>query len=143
MLGQKLTALNRVGVYVPGGKAAYPSSVLMNILPAKVAGVKEICMTTPCGRDGKSQPGCPCGSKEAGADRVFKIGGAQAIAAFAYGTESIPKVDKIVGPGNIYVALLQRKPYTEMSASTPSRGRARSLSLRTRQRIRGSWQPIS
>ena len=104
MLGQKLTALNRVGVYVPGGKAAYPSSVLMNILPAKVAGVKEICMTTPCGRDGKVNPVVLAAAKEAGADRVFKIGGAQAIAAFAYGTESIPKVDKIVGPGNIYVA---------------------------------------
>ena len=115
MLGQKLTALNRVGVYVPGGKAAYPSSVLMNILPAKVAGVKEICMTTPCGRDGKVNPVVLAAAKEAGADRVFKIGGAQAIAALAYGTESIPKVDKIVGPGNIYVALAKKAVYGHVS----------------------------
>ena len=115
MLGQKLTALNRGGVYVPGGKAAYPSSVLMNILPAKVAGVKEICMTTPCGRDGKVNPVVLAAAKEAGADRVFKIGGAQAIAAFAYGTESIPKVDKIVGPGNIYVALAKKAVYGNVS----------------------------
>ena len=115
MLGQKLTALNRVGVYVPGGKAAYPSSVLMNILPAKVAGVKEICMTTPCGRDGKVNPVVLAAAKEAGAYRVFKIGGAQAIAAFAYGTESIPKVDKIVGPGNIYVALAKKAVYGNVS----------------------------
>ena len=111
MLGQKLTALNRVGVYVPGGKAAYPSSVLMNILPAKVAGVKEICMTTPCGRDGKVNPVVLAAAKEAGADRVFKIGGAQAIAALAYGTEEIPKVDKIVGPGNIFVATAKKLLY--------------------------------
>lgn len=115
MLGQKLTALNRVGVYVPGGKAAYPSSVLMNILPAKVAGVKEICMTTPCGKDGKVNPVVLAAAKEAGADRVFKIGGAQAIAALAYGTESIPKVDKIVGPGNIYVALAKKAVYGNVS----------------------------
>lgn len=115
MLGQKLTALNRVGVYVPGGKAAYPSSVLMNILPAKVAGVKEICMTTPCGRDGKVNPVVLAAAKEAGADRVFKIGGAQAIAALAYGTESILKVDKIVGPGNIYVALAKKAVYGHVS----------------------------
>lgn len=115
MLGQKLTVLNRVGVYVPGGKAAYPSSVLMNILPAKVAGVKEICMTTPCGRDGKVNPVVLAAAKEAGADRVFKIGGAQAIAALAYGTESIPKVDKIVGPGNIYVALAKKAVYGHVS----------------------------
>ena len=115
MLGQKLTALNRVGVYVPGGKAAYPSSVLMNILPAKVAGVKELCMTTPCGRDGKVNPVVLAAAKEAGADRVFKIGGAQAIAALAYGTESIPKVDKIVGPGNIYVALAKKAVYGNVS----------------------------
>ena len=115
MLGQKLTALNRVGVYVPGGKAAYPSSVLMNILPAKVAGVKEICMTTPCGRNGKVNPVVLAAAKEAGADRVFKIGGAQAIAALAYGTESIPKVDKIVGPGNIYVALAKKAVYGNVS----------------------------
>lgn len=115
LLGQKLTPLARVGVYVPGGKAAYPSSVLMNILPAKVAGVKEICMTTPCGKDGKVNPVVLAAAKEAGADRVFKIGGAQAIAALAYGTESIPKVDKIVGPGNIYVALAKKAVYGNVS----------------------------
>ena len=115
MLGQKLTALNRVGVYVPGGKAAYPSSVLMNILPAKVAGVKEICMTTPCGRDGKVNPVVLAAAKEAGADRVFKIGGAQAIAALAFGTESIPRVSKIVGPGNIFVALAKKAVYGHVS----------------------------
>ena len=109
MLGQKLTALNRVGVYVPGGKAAYPSSVLMNILPAKVAGVREICMTTPCGKDGKVNPVVLAAAKEAGADRVFKVGGAQAIAAMAYGTESIGKVDLIAGPGNRYVTEAKRQ----------------------------------
>ena len=104
ILGQKVTALQRVGVYVPGGKAAYPSSVLMNIMPAKVAGVDEIIMVTPPGKDGKVTPTTLVAAKEAGADKVYKVGGAQAIAALAYGTESIPKVDKIVGPGNIYVA---------------------------------------
>ena len=105
MLGQKVTPLHRVGVYVPGGKAVYPSSVLMNILPAKVAGVDEIVMTTPPGKDGKINPNTLVAAKEAGVDVIYKVGGAQAIAAMAYGTESIPKVDKIVGPGNIYVAL--------------------------------------
>ena len=103
ILGQKVTALQRVGVYVPGGKAAYPSSVLMNIMPAKVAGVDETIMVTPPGKDGKVTPTTLVAAKEAGADKVYKVGGAQAIAALAYGTESIPKVDKIVGPGNIYV----------------------------------------
>ncbi|MCI1721344.1 MAG: histidinol dehydrogenase [Lachnospiraceae bacterium] len=111
LLGQKVTALNRVGVYVPGGKAAYPSTVLMNIVPAKVAGVPHIVMCTPCGRDGKVCPTTLVAAKEAGADEVYRIGGAQAIAAMAYGTESIPKVDKIVGPGNIYVALAKRAVY--------------------------------
>ncbi len=115
LLGQKIGPIASCGVYVPGGKAVYPSSVLMNILPAKVAGVKEICMTTPCGRDGKVNPVVLAAAKEAGADRVFKIGGAQAIAAFAYGTESIPKVDKIVGPGNIYVALAKKAVYGNVS----------------------------
>ena len=104
ILGQKVTALRRVGVYVPGGKAVYPSSVLMNIVPAKVAGVREIIMTTPPGADGKVNPVTLVAAKEAGATVVYKVGGAQAIAALAYGTESIPKVDKITGPGNIYVA---------------------------------------
>ncbi len=107
-LGQKLTPLERVGVYVPGGKAVYPSSVLMNIVPAKVAGVSEIIMTTPIGRDGKLNAAVLVAAKVAGADRIYKIGGAQAVAALAYGTETIPKVDKIVGPGNIYVALAKK-----------------------------------
>ncbi|MGN1267614.1 MAG: histidinol dehydrogenase, partial [Dorea sp.] len=104
MLGQKVTPLERVGVYVPGGKAAYPSSVLMNVIPAKVAGVDQIIMVTPPGKDGKVTPTTLVAAHEAGADAIYKVGGAQAIAALAYGTESIPKVDKIVGPGNIYVA---------------------------------------
>ena len=115
ILGQKVTALQRVGVYVPGGKAAYPSSVLMNVLPAKVAGVDEIIMTTPPGKDGKVTATTLIAAKEAGADRIYKAGGAQAIGALAYGTESIPKVDKIVGPGNIYVALAKKAVYGHVS----------------------------
>lgn len=115
MLGQKITPLERVGVYVPGGKAAYPSSVLMNIMPAKVAGVNEIIMVTPPGKDGKVTPTTLVAANEAGADRIYKVGGAQAIAALAYGTESIPKVDKIVGPGNIYVALAKKAVYGHVS----------------------------
>ena len=115
ILGQKVTPLQRVGVYVPGGKAAYPSSVLMNILPAKVAGVDEIVMVTPPGKDGKVTPTTLVAANEAGADVIYKVGGAQAIAALAYGTESIPKVDKIVGPGNIYVALAKKAVYGHVS----------------------------
>ncbi len=115
MLGQKVTALRRVGVYVPGGKAVYPSSVLMNIMPARVAGVEEIVMVTPPGKDGNVNPTTLVAAKEAGADAVYKVGGAQAIAALAYGTESIPKVDKIVGPGNIYVALAKKAVYGHVS----------------------------
>ncbi|MCR1918682.1 histidinol dehydrogenase [Frisingicoccus caecimuris] len=115
ILGQKVTPLTRVGVYVPGGKAAYPSSVLMNILPAKVAGVEQIVMVTPPGKDGKVNPGTLVAAKEAGADVVYKVGGAQAIAALAFGTESIPKVDKIVGPGNIFVALAKKAVYGYVS----------------------------
>ncbi|SHK39275.1 histidinol dehydrogenase [Hespellia stercorisuis] len=115
MLGQKVTPLQRVGVYVPGGKAVYPSSVLMNIMPAKVAGVDEIIMTTPPGKDGKINPTTLVAAKEAGATAVYKVGGAQAIGALAYGTESIPKVDKIVGPGNIYVALAKKAVYGHVS----------------------------
>ena len=111
ILGQRITPLNRVGVYVPGGKAVYPSSVLMNIVPAKTAGVKEVIMTTPPGKDGRVAPATLVAAMEAGADRVFKAGGAQAVAALAYGTESIPRVDKIVGPGNIYVALAKKAVY--------------------------------
>ncbi len=110
LLGQKISPLSRVGVYVPGGKAVYPSSVLMNVLPAKVAGVKQIIMTTPC-RDGKVSPNTLVAAREAGVDMIFKVGGAQAIAAMAHGTESIPKVDKIVGPGNIFVALAKKAVY--------------------------------
>ena len=115
MLGQKVTPLNRVGVYVPGGKAVYPSSVLMNIVPAKVAGVAHIVMTTPPGKDGKVNPSTLVAAKEAGADEIYKVGGAQAIGALAYGTASIPKVDKIVGPGNIFVALAKKAVYGHVS----------------------------
>ena len=115
MLGQKVTPLEKVGVYVPGGKAVYPSSVLMNIMPAKVAGVDKIIMTTPCNAEGKVNPAVLVAAKEAGADEVYKAGGAQAIAALAFGTESIPKVDKIVGPGNIYVALAKKAVYGHVS----------------------------
>ncbi|MCR5785856.1 MAG: histidinol dehydrogenase [Eubacterium sp.] len=115
ILGQKVTALGRVGVYVPGGKAVYPSSVLMNVLPAKVAGVDEIIMTTPPGKDGKICETTLVAAKEAGADKIYKVGGAQAVAAMAFGTESVPKVDKIVGPGNIYVALAKKAVYGHVS----------------------------
>ena len=115
MLGQKVTALSRVGVYVPGGKAVYPSSVLMNIIPAKVAGVEQIVMTTPPAKDGKVYPATLVAANEAGVDVIYKVGGAQAIAALAFGTESIPKVDKIVGPGNIYVALAKKAVYGHVS----------------------------
>ena len=115
ILGQKVTPLARVGVYVPGGKAAYPSSVLMNIMPAKCAGVDEVVMVTPPGKDGKVNPTTLVAAKEAGVDVIYKVGGAQAIAALAYGTESIPKVDKIVGPGNIYVALAKKAVYGHVS----------------------------
>lgn len=115
MLGQKVTPLEKVGVYVPGGKAVYPSSVLMNIVPAKVAGVDRIIMTTPPGPDGKVNPSTLVAAKEAGADEIYKAGGAQAIGALAYGTQSIPKVDKIVGPGNIFVALAKKAVYGHVS----------------------------
>ena len=115
ILGQKITPLHRVGVYVPGGKAVYPSSVLMNVMPAKVAGVDEIIMVTPPGKNGKVSPNTLVAAKEAGVDKIYKVGGAQAIAALAYGTESIPKVDKIVGPGNIYVALAKKAVYGHVS----------------------------
>ena len=108
LLGQKVTPIAKVGVYVPGGKAAYPSSVLMNVIPAKVAGVEEIVMVTPPGKDGKVNPNTLIAANEAGVDKIYKVGGAQAIGALAYGTESINKVDKIVGPGNIFVALAKK-----------------------------------
>lgn len=115
LLGQKITPLERVGVYVPGGKAVYPSSVLMNVLPAKVAGVEKIIMTTPPGKDGKVYPVTLVAAKEAGVDEIYKVGGAQAIAALAFGTESIRKVDKIVGPGNMFVALAKKTVYGHVS----------------------------
>lgn len=115
ILGQKITALKSVGVYVPGGKAAYPSSVLMNVIPAKVAGVDQIIMVTPPGKDGKVYEGTLVAAREAGVDRIYKVGGAQAVAALAYGTATIPKVDKIVGPGNIYVALAKKAVYGHVS----------------------------
>ena len=115
MLGQKVTPLAAVGVYVPGGKAVYPSSVLMNVVPAKVAGVSRIVMTTPPGKDGKIPASTLVAAHEAGVDEIYKVGGAQAIAALAFGTESIPKVDKITGPGNIYVALAKKAVYGHVS----------------------------
>lgn len=115
ILGQRITPLETVGVYVPGGKAAYPSSVLMNIVPAKVAGVEKIIMTTPPDKDGKVNPGTLVAADIAGADVIFKAGGAQAVAAMAFGTESIPKVDKITGPGNIFVALAKKAVYGYVS----------------------------
>ena len=111
IMGQKVIPMDRAGVYVPGGTAAYPSSVLMDIIPAKIAGVPEIVMTTPPGRDGKIAPEILAAARIAGADRIVKAGGAQAIAALAYGTESVPRVDKIVGPGNAYVAEAKRQVY--------------------------------
>ncbi|WP_458459120.1 histidinol dehydrogenase [Pseudobutyrivibrio sp.] len=115
ILGQKVTPLDKVGVYVPGGKAVYPSSVLMNVMPAKVAGVPNIYMTTPCDKDGKVNPSTLVAANEAGVDVIYKCGGAQAIAALAFGTESIAKVDKIVGPGNIFVALAKKAVFGYVS----------------------------
>jgi len=115
ILGMKITPLAKVGVYVPGGKAAYPSSVLMNVVPAKVAGVKEVIMTTPPSADGKVNPGTLVAADIAGVDTIYKVGGAQAIAALAFGTQSIPKVDKITGPGNIFVALAKKAVYGYVS----------------------------
>ena len=115
VLGQRVTPLARAGVYVPGGKAAYPSSVLMNVIPAQVAGVPEIVMCTPPGKDGKVTPTTLVAAKEAGVGTIYKVGGAQAIAAMAYGTESLKKVDKITGPGNIFVALAKKAVYGHVS----------------------------
>lgn len=115
ILGQKVTPLSSVGVYVPGGKAAYPSSVLMNIIPAKVAGVPRIVMVTPPGKDGRAASSTLAAASLAGATEIYKVGGAQAIAALAFGTESIPRVDKITGPGNIFVALAKKAVYGNVS----------------------------
>ena len=113
--GQKITAIEKVGLYVPGGTAAYPSTVLMDSVPAKIAGCKEICIVTPPSKDGKVNPVILAAAKIAGVDRIFKVGGAQAVAALAYGTESIPKVDKIVGPGNAFVAEAKRQVFGMVS----------------------------
>lgn len=118
ILGQKITPLARVGVYVPGGKAAYPSSVLMNVIPAKVAGVEQIIMCTPPDKEGNVYPTTLVAAHEAGVDVIYKAGGAQAVAAMAYGTKSIPKVDKIVGPGNIYVALAKKAVFGYVSVDS-------------------------
>ncbi|MBP3234894.1 MAG: histidinol dehydrogenase [Eubacterium sp.] len=115
VLGQRIMPIESAGVYVPGGKAAYPSTVLMNVIPAKVAGVSRIVMTTPCNSEGKVYPTTLVAANEAGVTDIYKVGGAQAIAALAYGTESIPKVDKIVGPGNIFVAIAKRLVYGHVS----------------------------
>lgn len=115
ILGMKITAIDKAGVYVPGGKAAYPSSVLMNVIPAKVAGVNQIIMATPPGADGRVNPGTLVAADIAGVDTIYKVGGAQAIAALAFGTKSIPKVDKITGPGNIFVALAKKAVYGYVS----------------------------
>ena len=115
ILGMKITPIQRAGVYVPGGKAAYPSSVLMNVVPAKVAGVSEIIMTTPPSAEGKVNPGTLVAADIAGVDTIYKVGGAQAIAAMAFGTQSLPKVDKITGPGNIFVALAKKAVYGYVS----------------------------
>ncbi len=115
ILGMKITPIERSGVYVPGGKAAYPSSVLMNVIPAKVAGVKRIIMTTPPGPDGRIYPGTLVAADIAGVDEIYRVGGAQAIAAMAFGTESVPKVHKITGPGNIFVALAKKAVYGHVS----------------------------
>ena len=114
-MGQRITPIEKAGVYVPGGKAAYPSSVLMNVIPAKVAGVPKIVMTTPCNKEGKVNAGTLVAADIAGVDEIYKVGGAQAIAALAFGTESIPKVDKITGPGNIFVALAKKAVYGHVS----------------------------
>ena len=118
IVGQRVTPLHRVGVYVPGGTATYPSSVLMNVVPAKIAGVKEIIMVTPPNKEGKMDSATLVAAKEAGVDKIYKVGGAQGIGALAYGTETIPKVDKIVGPGNIYVALAKKAVYGHVSVDS-------------------------
>ena len=115
VLGQKVTPLAKVGIYVPGGTAAYPSTVLMNSIPAKLAGVKEIVMVTPPQKDGLVNPAILCAAKIAGVDKIFKVGGAQAVAALAYGTETVPCVDKIVGPGNAFVAEAKRQVYGKVA----------------------------
>lgn len=115
VMGQKVIPVDRAGIYVPGGTAAYPSSVLMNIIPARIAGVREIIMTTPPGKDGRINPAILAAARVAGVDRIVKAGGAQAIAAMAYGTESVPKTDKIVGPGNAFVAEAKRQVYGMVS----------------------------
>lgn len=115
IMGQKITPVDRAGLYVPGGTAAYPSTVLMNAIPAKIAGCPEVCMVTPPGKDGKINPAILAAAFVAGVDKIYKVGGAQAIAALAFGTESIPKVDKIVGPGNAFVAEAKKQVFGQVS----------------------------
>ena len=115
VLGQKITPIEKVGLYVPGGTAAYPSTVLMDAIPAKIAGCRELVMVTPAGKDGNVKPAVLAAAKIAGVDKIFKIGGAQAVAALAYGTETVPKVDKIVGPGNAYVAEAKRQVFGQVA----------------------------
>lgn len=142
-LGQKITPLKRVGVYVPGGTAAYPSSVLMNVLPAKVAGVKEIIMVTPPGRDGSvSYPLALVAADLAGVDKIYKVGGAQADAALAFGTESIPRVDKITGPGNIFVANAKREVFGHVGIDMVARAE-RSAGDCRRQRESPLRRPLT
>ncbi|MBO7171077.1 MAG: histidinol dehydrogenase, partial [Clostridia bacterium] len=115
IVGQKVIPIEKVGLYVPGGTAAYPSTVLMDSIPAKIAGCGEICITTPPGKDGKVNPVILAAAKIAGVDRIFKLGGAQAVAALAYGTETVPRVDKIVGPGNAFVAEAKRQVFGQVA----------------------------
>ena len=115
IMGQRIIPIDRAGLYVPGGTASYPSTVLMDAVPAKIAGCQEIIMTTPCGKDGKVNPAILAAAKVAGVDKIFKVGGAQAIAAMAYGTECVPKVDKIVGPGNAFVAEAKKQVFGQVA----------------------------
>lgn len=142
ILGQRIRGLERVGLYVPGGTAAYPSSVLMNAVPAKIAGVKEIVMVTPPTKEGKANPDILVAAAICGVDRVFLLGGAQAVAALAYGTETVPKVDKIVGPGNIYVATAKKLLYGVVDIDMIA-GPSEILVLPTRRRNPNSWRRIS
>ena len=139
ILGQKVTPLASAGVYVPGGKAAYPSSVLMNIIPAQVAGVERIVMVTPPGKDGRVNPVTLTAAHLAGATEVYRVGGAQAVAALAFGTQSIPRVDKIVGPGNIFVALAKKAVYGHVSIDSIA-GPSEILVIADEAPIHGTWR---
>ena len=138
IVGQRVRGLARVGIYVPGGTAAYPSSVLMNAIPARIAGVEEIIMVTPPPKNGGFNPDVMAAAYIAGVDAVYLVGGAQAVAALAYGTASVPRVDKIVGPGNIYVATAKRLVYGQVDIDMVA---VKSSSSRTRPPIHGTWRP--